>query len=220
MYEYCLFKYFGNGRKKWDWSVIIEIMWIIFFEKRNKLRYWWWNMEAMTRYWFWITPKENIGLSFRIINSCSFWAIILAFDTFYKTNCIQKHTIPLPQWLFYYHYRDVIMNTRTSQITSLAIVYSTVYSGADQRKLQKLCVTGLCEGNSPVTDVFPAKRTSNAVNVSIWWRHHDKSVGQLCQELPASGQLYLKSQLRLCTVDDVVHLKEWWKYTLCLNSLW
>ena len=34
------------------------------------------------------------------------------------------------------HYDDVIMTTIASQITSLAIVYSTVYSGGDQRKHQ------------------------------------------------------------------------------------
>ena len=34
------------------------------------------------------------------------------------------------------HYDDVIMSTIASQITSLTIVYSTVYSGADQRKYQ------------------------------------------------------------------------------------
>ena len=34
------------------------------------------------------------------------------------------------------HYSDVIMSTLTSQITSLMIVYSAVYSGADQRKHQ------------------------------------------------------------------------------------
>ena len=34
------------------------------------------------------------------------------------------------------HYGDVIMGTITSQITSLTIVYSTVYSDADQRKHQ------------------------------------------------------------------------------------
>ena len=34
------------------------------------------------------------------------------------------------------HYNDVIMGAMTSQITSLAIVYSTVYSSADQRKRQ------------------------------------------------------------------------------------
>ena len=40
------------------------------------------------------------------------------------------------------------------------------------KKTSKLRVTGLCAGNSPVTDEFPSQRTSNAENVSIWWRHH------------------------------------------------
>ena len=35
-----------------------------------------------------------------------------------------------------HHYSDVIMGTMVSQITSLVIVHSTVYSGADQRKHQ------------------------------------------------------------------------------------
>ena len=35
-----------------------------------------------------------------------------------------------------YHYNDVIMNPMASQITSLTSVYSTVYSGTDQRKHQ------------------------------------------------------------------------------------
>ena len=35
---------------------------------------------------------------------------------------------------FFAHYNDVIMGTLASQITSLTIVYSTVYSDADQRK--------------------------------------------------------------------------------------
>ena len=34
------------------------------------------------------------------------------------------------------HYNDVIMTTIASQITSLAVVYSTVYSDPDQRKYQ------------------------------------------------------------------------------------
>ena len=65
------------------------------------------------------------------------------------------------------------MGPKASQITSLTIVYSTVYSGADQRKASKLCVTGLCAGNSPGTGEFPAQMASNAENISIRWRHHD-----------------------------------------------
>ena len=40
------------------------------------------------------------------------------------------------------------------------------------KKTSKLRVTGLCEGNSPVTSEFPAQGASNAENVSIGWRHH------------------------------------------------
>ena len=36
----------------------------------------------------------------------------------------------------YSHYDDIIMSTMASQITSLVIVFSSVYSGADQRKHQ------------------------------------------------------------------------------------
>ena len=40
------------------------------------------------------------------------------------------------------------------------------------KKTSKLHVTGLCEGNSPVTGEYPSQRASNAENVSIWWRRH------------------------------------------------
>ena len=40
------------------------------------------------------------------------------------------------------------------------------------KKTSKLRVTGLCEGNSPVTGEFPAQMASYAENVSIWWPHH------------------------------------------------
>ena len=70
------------------------------------------------------------------------------------------------------HYNDVIMSAMASQITSLAIVYSTVYSRRRSKKTSKLRVTGVCEGNSPVTGEFPAQRASNPENVSIWWLHH------------------------------------------------
>ena len=53
------------------------------------------------------------------------------------------------------------MDMMASQITSPTIVYWTVYSGTD-KKTSKLHVTGLCEGNSPVTGEFPAQRASNA----------------------------------------------------------
>ena len=69
------------------------------------------------------------------------------------------------------HYNDVIMGAMASQITSLTIVYSTVYSGADQRTHES-SVSLAFVGNSPVTGEFPAQMASNAENASIWWRHH------------------------------------------------
>ena len=59
------------------------------------------------------------------------------------------------------------------------------------KKTSKLCVTGLCAGNSPVTGEFPAQRASNAENVFIWWRHHVTTVGtgRLKQRLKQSAML-------------------------------
>ena len=51
------------------------------------------------------------------------------------------------------------------------------------KKTSKLCVTGLCAGNSPVTGEFPAQMASNAENVSIWWRHHAQFLNKLRRNL-------------------------------------
>ena len=74
------------------------------------------------------------------------------------------------------------MGKMASLITSLIIVYSTVYSGADERKKSKLRATGLCVGNSPGTGEFPAQKASDAENVSIWWRHHDSQESRIGQK--------------------------------------
>ena len=71
------------------------------------------------------------------------------------------------------HYNDAIMDAIASQITSLTIVYSTVYSGADQRK-----------------------NGSSAENVSIWWRHHDMIPEQNGRQLAdgiSQSVLWMKS---------------------------
>ena len=44
------------------------------------------------------------------------------------------------------------------------------------RKTSRLCVTGLCVGNSPGTGEFTAQMASNAENVSIWWRHQNSNL--------------------------------------------
>ena len=83
------------------------------------------------------------------------------------------------------------MGAMASQITNLTIVYTTIYSGTDQRKHQKLPVTGLCAGNSPVTGDFPAQMASNAENVSIWWRHREELIPDGTVWSPTLHVLYL-----------------------------
>ena len=62
------------------------------------------------------------------------------------------------------------MSSMVSQITSLTIVYSTVYLHADQRKHQSFASLAF---NSPVTGEFSAQMASKVENASIWRRHHE-----------------------------------------------
>ena len=58
-------------------------------------------------------------------------------------------------WLI--HYNDIIMSAMASQITSLAIVYSTVYSEADQRKHQSSAPLAFLQGINRGPVNFPHK---------------------------------------------------------------
>ena len=60
------------------------------------------------------------------------------------------------------------MSMMASQITSLLIVYSAVYSGTDERKHQSSASLAFVRG----INRWPAQRASNEESVSIWWRHH------------------------------------------------
>ena len=61
------------------------------------------------------------------------------------------------------------MSSTASQITSLTIIYSTVYSGADQIRHQTSASLAFVRGihRWPVNS-----QHRGPVNVSIWWRHH------------------------------------------------
>ena len=127
---------------------------------------------------------------------------------------------------------QLIGSVYTCIFTSLMIVYSTVYSGADQRKHESSASTGLCAGNSPVTGEFHAQRASNAEFVSISWRHHDyfhkltpASYGPLYEEWCLSWAIWQHiiqaNEFRDCTGIDYlamlglkwIHVNErgiWW----------
>ena len=77
---------------------------------------------------------------------------------------------PLPEPMFSL-YTDIILSVMVSLVTGVSIVYSTVCSGADQRKHQSSASLAFV-GNPPVTDGFTSQRASNVENVSISWRHH------------------------------------------------
>ena len=63
------------------------------------------------------------------------------------------------------HYSDIIIGLMASQITSLTIAYSTVYSDADQSIHQS-------SASLAFVREFPAQMAGNAENVSTWWSHH------------------------------------------------
>ena len=95
------------------------------------------------------TASDEYFVKMRIfLLLCSFVSGIQRWPlTFYLLNFFKKHenifVFSVISWhwegtgCLFYHYTDVIMKALASQITSLMIVYSTVYSGADQRKHQR-----------------------------------------------------------------------------------
>ena len=69
-----------------------------------------------------------ISLCYSIAQIKSQWWLLMTWCLFHARACESNHDDA--------HYNDVIMSMMMSQITSLTIVYSMVYSGTDQRKHQ------------------------------------------------------------------------------------
>ena len=100
----------------------------------------------------------------------------------WRSERTRKHLPEYPDW-------DIIDAVPSAPSDALAIamtsqwaqwllkspasrLFTESFSQAQIKETSKLRVTGLCEGNSPMTGEFPAQTAINAVNVSIWWRHH------------------------------------------------
>ena len=75
--------------------------------------------------------------------------------------------------------RDGVSNHRP-----LDCLFNRLFRGRS-KKISKLRVTDLCKRNSQATGEFPARKASNAENVSIWWRHQDMQtyMYSTCHEL-------------------------------------
>ena len=102
-----------------------------------------------------------------------------------------------------YHHNDVIMSPIAFQITSLTIVYSTVYSGTDERKHQSFASLAFVRGIHHCE--FPTQRASNAENVFIWWRHHDGDSFTAFQVWPFSTISFMLHAVS-STFDPFFHL--------------
>ena len=88
----------------------------------------------------------------------------------YKTQNCEKWLVTSLRWQYNEH--DSVSNHQPHDCLLNRLF------GHRSKKISKLRVTGLCEGNSWVVGELPAQRASNADNDSIWWRHH---VGGLYQ---------------------------------------
>ena len=113
-----------------------------------------------------------------------------------------------------YHYGDVIMGTMASQITALTIVYSTVYSGADQRKHQSSASLVFVRGihrwpvnsphKGPVTrKIFPFD------DVIMFWLN-EVSTMALCLGTSSGHRYFLYLSWR---INQLVS----WKYVKCFR---
>ena len=105
------------------------------------------------------------------------------------------------QWCVKYHYNDVIMGTTASQITSLTIAYSSVYSDADQRKHQGFAslafVRGIHRGpvNSPhkwpvIRKMFPFDDVIMSCYVGL--HYNVPRLYFTCQLLMSTSEILIK----------------------------
>ena len=74
------------------------------------------------------------------------------------------------------------------------------------KKTWKFHVTGLCEGNTPVTGGFPSQMARNAKNVSIWWRHHVHALANWQWVIIYSGKEQAIIWIRLIKTVNIIPL--------------
>ena len=116
------------------------------------------------------------------------------------------------------HYSDVIMGAMASQITGVAIVCSTVFSGADLIKHQgSASLTFVREIHWWPVD-SPYKSASNAEDISTWWRHHAVCHHKLSC-IGSEHTISYKSQWRH-DIENTLHITDPLRLNIfcCLNE--
>ena len=101
-----------------------------------------------------VVRHENVSINVALTYSTSHKSLLEIFPLQNPVRCK--------------HYNDVIMGAMASKITSLAVVYSTLYLGEIKENIKAPRHWPLC---GEFTGDSPAQMASNAENVSIWWRH-------------------------------------------------
>ena len=78
------------------------------------------------------------------------------------------------------------------------------------KRIPMLHVTGLCAGNSPVTDEFPAQKASYTESVSIWWRHHVLVIFRLQHQRERSiavpGSVFGTTTIKAMLTSDLLRI--------------
>ena len=129
------------------------------------------------------------------------------------------------------HYDDVTMSLRSSQITSLTIIYSTVYSGADQRKHQSPAsltfVRGIQRGpvNSPhkwpvTRQMFPFDYVimllfQMTCPVALLYREQTAATSRRLVKNCSHHNFSFLSDHLSCDVFPPIHVE----YQYCINKL-
>ena len=84
----------------------------------------------------------------------------LDYVSIHKLLCNTETNLQIYKMPHIQHDSDVIMSAMVSQITGVCLLNRLFRCRS--KKTSKLRVTGLCEGNSPMTGEFPSQRISNA----------------------------------------------------------
>ena len=145
--------------------------------------------------------------------------LLRVFRRFKRRSCISKQPmIPCPPALhrplsaihhLLYQWFECSNSKETGWIV-LHCLLNCLFRRRSKKK-SKLPITGLCEGNSPVTGEFPSQRASNAENVSIWQRHHEsgKSQGKVQESFSANSVATLTRAIIILPQWAVVILPQW-----------
>ena len=144
-----------------------------------------------------------------------------------RNGALNVSTSPL-----FHHYNDVIMTTMASQITSLTVVYSTVYSNADQIKHQSSASLAFVWGshrdrwiprtNGQLRGIFFHLMTSSwnteLERDKVFWFHTGTDLGQVTHICVNKPVLYLYKWWLIACFTPSHHLNQYW---LTINwALW